>query len=876
MADTPPAGDLVTLLFSDIEGSTLLLQQLGDRYDAVVLEHRRLLRAAWQEHGGYEVSTEGDSFFVAFEHAAAAIAAAITAQRALQSQSWPEDLELRVRMGLHSGPARVEEGDYFGLTVHQAARVAAAAHGGQVIVTESTRACMAGAGDAFDLADLGLHRLRDLAEPVRLLQLVHPELRDGFPPPRTMTVMPNNFPVQVTAFVGRDDDVAEIRAALTEMRMVTLTGAGGVGKTRLALEVGADMLDRFPGGAWLVDLAPIEDPEVVALAAMDALGVREQPGRDPIALLADALVGKHLLVVLDNCEHVIETAAELVHRLASACPGVSVLATSREALNVPGEVAWRVRSLFVPQGGDVDDARHSEAVQLFCERACAVRPEFTLDVTNVEAVTQICRRLDGLPLAIELAAARVRSMSVHEIAAHLDDRFRLLTGGARTSLARQRTLEAAVAWSYDLLGDAERRFFERLSVFTGGCTAAAAEAVSGLDDADAPGVLDLLDRLVDRSLVNVEVEPWGTTRYHLLETLRQFGRERLIARGEAGECRDRHLEWVVSRADVIPQMGGDAPPPEFSAEEDNFRAAIRWALEAGEVEAAYRIAGAMWTGHFDERRRLFERLLPPGPEISDELAVRVVFAGGAVAFMMGEWELGVERFALTRAIALRLDSGFLAAMSAINEGSCRWGLGDAVAARELVEVGLAEGRANGEAPIVARALMARGWLDAETDLDVALATVTEALEVAAELPDPFDTGHALELQGYVECLRGDPTGPLTLAEAAETFRSIQHNCAAHLLETASAAAAMTGDFVAGGEIWGAAERIRDETLDQPRPWERAVQEHWLPRIVDALAPEDLAAAKMRGRLLGVLEALDDAAAKLRRMADAPGDARISR
>jgi len=855
---------IVTFLFSDIEGSTWLLQRLGEEYDQVVLDHRRLLRDAWVAHGGVELGTEGDSFFVAFAEPSDAVNAASTGQRALAAHPWTHGRQVLVRMGIHTGEVRVENDDYFGLAVHQAARVAGSAHGGQVIVTDATRALVGSAiDDSVEFTELGLHRLKDLEQPIRLFQLTLAGLSAVFPPPRTLTVMPNNFPVQATPFIGREDDVSGVLAALAEGSTVTLTGAGGIGKTRLALQAAAEMIDDFPDGAWLVDLAGIADPDLVSTVAADALLVREQPGRDMADTLADTLVSKQLLVVLDNCEHLIDACAKLVHQLVSFCPQVKVLSTSREALNIPGEVAWRVRSLTVPEHPDLAMARQAEAVRLFLQRAAAVRPDFVLTPDNVGAITQVCRRLDGLPLAIELAAARVRSMTVSEVAVHLDDRFRLLTGGTRTALPRQRTLEAAVAWSYDLLPEADQTVFERLSVFAGGCTLAAAEVVCGSDDLDAVDVLNIVDRLVDRSLLVADPTAAGDTRYRLLETLGQFGRERLLDRGVMQAIRERHLTWAVGLAETLPQSVGGAGP-DAAADEDNFRAAIEWASETGDTEAGLRICGSVWAGHFEERRRLYERLLPPGPAVPDDVAGRALFAGGVLAFMMGDWAIGAERMHAAEAANTRSGNAFLSTMGMMYEGACVWGLGDVDRARDLLDDGLVKAEAAGHVGARCRGLMVRGWMEAGFDLGRAEAIARQGIELARDLPDAFDLGHLMELLGFIHCLQGDlAQGGSELADATDLFHKIQQNCASHMLETTAAWAAMALQFDVGAELWGAAERMRDETKDKPRPWESAIQDVWLPAIRSAMSPEELRAAQQRGRQLDADGALDHAERVLR-------------
>jgi len=850
-----PAGN-VAFLFTDVEGSTSLLQHLGDSYDDVLLEHNRLLREVWSAHGGYEVSTEGDAFFVSFADPDAALSAARDAQLAIARATWPDGCELRVRMGLHRGEARVYDGDYVGLAVHQAARIASAAHGGQVILSEDIQ--RAASGDV-SFIDLGPHRLKDLAQPIRLYQLAGQDLPSEFPPPRTLTVLPNNFPLQLTTFVGRTDDIAGLRGAIAGSRLVTLTGAGGVGKTRLALQVAADVLDEFPDGAWLVDLAPLADPDLLASALAVALGVREQPGRDLVRTLCDHLRSRRTLILLDNCEHLIDVCAKLVHEILSVCADVHVLTTSREALNLPGEVAWRLRSLTLPPvdpSSSLATFARTEAIRLFVQRTRAVRPDYELTDENVAAIAQICRRLDGLPLAMELAAARMRSMSAHEIAERLDDRFRLLTGGSRSSLPRQRTLEATVSWSYDLLSEVERLLFERLSVFAGGWTIESADAVCSDDELESLDIADMLAVLVDRSLVVPEETADGRTRYRMLETLRQFGRDRLLEAGEASSIRSRHLAWAVELAERSPPQTGNLAPPEMLVEEDNLRIALEWAAETEDHRSGLRILAAAWFGHFEERRRSLDRFLPFVDSIPVDVAGRVLFAAGGLAFMTGDWQWGVET--LHRAAECNAQAGndLRTSMSLAYAGSCHWGLGEVDEALVLMEQALAVARASANIPALARALLTRTWFETERSVGVAEELAIECESVSAKLDIVFDVGHCREVRGYIYCLKGEyDVAAEVLAEAASMFKDIQVNCASHILETAAAWAVMTDRAELAAELLGAAEEIREATADKPRPWERVVHAEYLPLIRDRLDAETFDRARARGRERSVEDAL---------------------
>jgi len=551
MPDLPTG--TVTFLFTDIEGSTALLQYLGDRRYADVLgEQRRLLRAAFQAGGGHEVDTQGDAFFVAFRRGQDAVATAAAAQRAITTHPWPDSAPVRVRMGLHTGEPTLVAGGYVGLDVHRAARIGSAGWGGQILLSQATHdAVTDNLPPGVSLRDLGEHRFKDLQRREQIFQLLHPDLPADFPPLRSLDALPNNLPRQLTSFIGREREMAEVKRLLTTTRLLTLTGSGGCGKTRLALQVAADLVEEFANGVWLVELAALTDPALVPQAVASALGVREEPGRPLLATLSDYLKAKRLLLLLDNCEHLVAACAYLAEALLRACPHLRILATSREALNIAGETVWRVPSLSLPDLLHLPSVEHLtqyEAVRLFIERALISRPDFVLTSQGAPSVAQVCHRLDGIPLAIELAAARVKVLSVEQIAARLDNRFRLLTSGSRTALPRQKTLRAAIDWSYDLLSETERMVLRRLSVFAGGWTLEAAEAICVGEGIEWHEVLDPLMQLVDKSLVMME-EQGGTVRYRLLETVRQYGRDKLPASGEADVVRGRHRDWYLALAE---------------------------------------------------------------------------------------------------------------------------------------------------------------------------------------------------------------------------------------------------------------------------------------------------------------------------------------
>lgn len=644
----------VTFLFTDIEKSTALLQRLGDRQYAEILEeHQRLLREAFAEGNGREIDTQGDAFLVAFSRARDALGTAVAVQRSLMKHNWPDGVSLQVRIGLHTGEPIVSAGRYVGLDVHRAARICAAAHGGQILLSDRASALVTkDLPDTVTLRDLGEHRLKDLAHPHRLLQALAPGLSSDFPPLRTLDAHAHNLPIQLTSFIGRAREIAEVKRVLSAARLVTLTGSGGAGKTRLALQVTADVVEDYPEGVWLAEFAPIADPGLVPKTVASAMNVPEQPGRDMTGTLIDTLRPKALLLVLDNCEHLLAACRDLAAALLRTCPHLRILATSREGLGVPGETLWRVPSLSMPE--DVRHLRPSEelvlydAVRLFFDRAVASTPGFTVTAENAPAVVEVCRRLDGIPLAIELAAARTKVLSVEQIAVRLDDRFRLLTGGSRTLLPRQQTLRATLDWSYALLSDRERTVLRRLSVFAGGWTLVAAEAVCAGGAIEASDILDLLTQLVDKSLVVAETQR-GEARYRLLETVRQYSRDRVLEGGNDEDVRERHANFFLAVAEEAePRLGAVRAPDITSIEDlrwmerlerehDNFRAALEWSRTSSQNDTTLRLANALgpfWEirGYWSEGRQRLEQALLRASTVSPTLRASALYRAGCMTW----------------------------------------------------------------------------------------------------------------------------------------------------------------------------------------------------------------------------------------------------
>src|SRR6516225_7789348 len=569
MTAAAPSG-VVTFLFTDVEGSTRRWEADAQAMRAALVVHDKVLRTAIEAYDGFLFSHTGDGFVAAFASPTSAVNAAIDAQR---------ELGLPVRMGLATGEAELRDGDYFGTVLNRAARVMAAGHGGQILLAESTASLLS----AVDLIDLGPRRLRDLPTPVQVFQVQADGLRTEFPPLRTLDPSPGNLRPATTSFIGRESEVAELQAAVKSHRLVTLTGVGGVGKTRLALEVAARLADEYPDGVWFFELAAVTDPLAVPDAVAAALGITQQPGKTVSESVAAALEGRLRLLVIDNAEHVRDAAADLIEAILTQSATVRVIATSREGLGIADEHLWPVPSL------DVDTGIDSAAVALFVERAQAVSPRFSVaDADEADAVVEICRRLDGIPLAIELAASRMASMTAIEVRDRLDQRFRLLVG-SRRGLARHHTLRHAVAWSYDLLGDTEKTVLDRCSVFAGGFDLQSACAVARSDDLDEYAILEVFDALVRKSLLIADRSS-GRTRFSMLETIRQFAEEQLVATGAATEARTAHARHFAGReADIMALW--DSPRQReaydwFTIELANLRTAFRWAADHGDLDVA--------------------------------------------------------------------------------------------------------------------------------------------------------------------------------------------------------------------------------------------------------------------------------------------------
>jgi predicted ATPase/class 3 adenylate cyclase len=588
----------VTFLFTDIEGSTQRWESKRDAMKPAVARHDALMRGAIEAGGGYVFKTIGDAFCAAFRTAPEAISAALAAQRALASEDFSSVDGLRVRAALHTGYADERDGDYFGPTVNRVARLLSIGHGGQILISGTTADLAQGElPPQTSLRDLGAHRLKDLAHPEHVFQVVAADLPAEFPPLRSLDALPNNLPLQVTSFVGRETDLDEVKNLVEKTRLITLVGPGGVGKTRLALQVGADLLDRYPEGVWVIQLAALSDPELVPSEAAAVLNVRVSSDRSLTDSIVYALKPKRTLLILDNCEHIVAAAAAFATAVTHGCPNVQVLATSREGLGIEGEDIMRVASLSVPGKGDILTAEAIApygAVALFSDRAVMANKSFHLSDENSAMVADICRRLDGIPFAIELAAARVKALSIADLSHALNERFRVLTGGHRTALPRQKTMRALIDWSFDLLSETEKVLLRRVAIFAGWTLEAATQVCQG-DGIDELDVLDLLASLVDKSLVVAETGG-NVTRYRLLDSTREYALEKLTEQAELKPLSRAHADFFAELAAKAQSRWGTSPTQEWleqlEPELDNFRGALEWALNgSNDVNLGGLIAG---------------------------------------------------------------------------------------------------------------------------------------------------------------------------------------------------------------------------------------------------------------------------------------------
>ena len=860
----------VTFLFTDIEGSTRLLQALGDRYETVLADHCRIIREAIAQGGGTEVNTEGDSFFAVFPSADRAVQASTSAQRRLAAHGWPQGTAVRVRMGLHTGEGRLGGTDYVGLDVHRAARIAGAGNGGQVLISDATRALVEpGLPEGIGVLDLGAHRLKDLARPERIYQLEIAGLERDFAPIRTLDAHPNNLPLQLTSFVGRDAEIAAVRELVDAARLVTLTGPGGTGKTRLALQVAAERLGEHTDGVFFVELAPITDQGLVASAIAAALRIREAADRPLLETLKDDLRDKAMLLVLDNFEQV-TGAAPLVTELLSAAAKLHVLVTSRAVMHLQGEREFPVPPLRIPDPASLPslEALSSyEAVKLFVERAMTMRPDFAVTNESVPAVAEIVARLDGLPLAIELAAARTRILSPQAILARLGSRLAFLGGGARDLPARQQTLRGTIDWSYELLETPEQGLLRRLAVFAGGGSLDAIEAICsprelGID------ALEGLTTLVEQSLLRRAEIDSDEPRFEMLQTIREFAAEQLQAAGDAAELARRHaLHFTEIAETAAPELTrGPEAGDRLSADLDNFRAALHWALETGQVEIGFRLGFALWRywqqhAYLREGRGWFDRLLAlPGADARTSARARGLTGAAGIAYWQNDYAAATAWYKETESIFRELDDkpGLVDAL--YNTASMAALADDMPMALAGFREGETLARELGDDHEVMRFVSAEGYADFMTD-DFAAARplLEESLALAEQTGDRFAIGTGHHTVAQVARLQG------RFDDAADHYRSAiralhELGDAASVTEPLQGLAAVSiarGESDLGARLLAATAAIRERIGGGPPPeWLRLGEP--LPVARAALGEDAYQAAWNAGLAMSVDEAVAEA------------------
>jgi predicted ATPase/class 3 adenylate cyclase len=913
METQPLATQTFTFLFTDIEGSTAMLQRLGDAYADVLTDHHRLLRLVLAAHDGKEVDTQGDAFFAVFSSASACAAAAIEVQLAFMSHAWPAGETVRVRMGIHSGEASESAVGLVGLDIHRAARIAAVAHGGQVVLSASTAALLRDRlPDGAFLQDLGSHRLKDLGRPEQIFQLEADGLPAEFPPLRSLDNprLLNNLPAQVSRFIGRDAVLAEVRHLIGAFRLITLTGPGGVGKTRTGLQVAAELLDGSGDGVWFADLAPLLDPDLVVTTVANVLGIRGDPAR-PVDTLVEAIGGRSMLLLLDNCEHVIGTCAKLADALLRNCPNVTILATSREPLGIDGERVHRIPSLGMPtDDDDSDTVRETEAVRLLIDRAAQHGVTLGWDERSATLAGRICRRLDGIPLAIELAAARLRAISVTELEARLDQRFSILTGGSRAALPRQQTLLAMVDWSWELLHASERHVLARLSVFAGGFDLAAAEAVTLGEGVRPEEVIGLLGALVDKNLVQFGDTGTESARYRLLETVRQYATRHL----EAGSPAAAHDARVAHRDHYLTLAQAAAPrlvaPDQaewldrLDLELGNLRAAIAFCLEREDPAPGITLVSCLevfWRarGRAAEGADALARLLGlPTAQGATLPRARGLATAAYLSNHAGLYAAAEQFSEEGLAVAQPAGDDYLVARLMHTRAYVLLRQGhQAAAALPLIERGLGLARRLEAVHLTARLLADRSYaLDVQGDFAAAARDAAEALSLYRLAGDRRESGTILGNLGYTELSTGD-LGParshliesldiarvlndsygvvygtfnLGLAEylggsvsAAEDLFTESFSLARRVMMRAGIAYALIGLAMAGSDgdpgraarLHGAAEAALAALGETVDPVEARLRERDCQRLRSVLGPEAFAAEYAAGQSLSSEEIL---------------------
>jgi predicted ATPase/class 3 adenylate cyclase len=860
----------VTYLFSDIEGSTRLWEQQPERMRPALARHDAISRAAVLRHRGTIVKMTGDGVHAAFDDPVDALASVLELQQELAAPDAAGGIALKVRCGLHLGSDERRRGDFFGPAVNRAARIMSAAHGGQILLSQAVAERLRERLPRdVTLRDLGSVRLRHLSTPERVFQVVHPRLRADFPALRSLEATPNNLPQQLNSFIGRERELEDVRALLATSRLVTLIGMGGLGKSRLSVQLGADVMDDYPDGVWLVELAALSDPLLVPQAAASVLGVKEEAGHPVLDALVKFVRDRQLLLILDNCEHVVQSCAELAKRLLQAGPRLKILASSRDALQTAGETVFQLAPLAAPRldaPATADALTRIDAVRLFVDRSTAAQPAFRLTDRNAAAVAEICQQLDGIPLALELAAARARALSVEAIAARLKDRFKLLVAGDRTVLPRQRTLRALIDWSYDLLAPAEAALFRTLSVFAGGCTLEAAEAVGAHGTIAAGDVLDLLTRLVEKSLVIADLDGG---RYRMLDTVRQYAHERLLETAQADAARDRHLAFYVQLVETArTELVGPNQGPwleRLDRERENILAAhARCDSALDGAEAGLRLIHSirfylLSRGLLALGERLgTEALARPGARKPALGRCRGLAAAGQFCFYRARYREARAFLAESLEIARALgdESSIVGALQPL--GMACLGDGDLDGARRHLEEAVELAQRQGNKLELAAVINALAQLHRlEGRLDLAEPLYDRVLALARDLGDQDSIAIALLNKAMVAISRGaaQAVAP-ALVEALDIGTAIGSRPAGQsVIEVTSALAWLVGDHTGAARFFGAAEAQAEATGLRRDPTDEAFLMPLVALVRAALGETAFADAERAGRALSYEDAI---------------------
>lgn len=869
----------VTFLFTDIEGSTRLWEAHPQAMQVALARHDALLRIAIQANQGYVFKTIGDAFCAAFETAPQALRAMVEAQKALAAETWAEPVRIRVRMAVHTGSVELRANDYFGQPLNRVARLLSVGHGGQMLLSHVTQELsLESLPPQGSLKFLGEHRLRDLNRSEQVYQLIVPDLPQTFPPLKSLSNidLPNNLPEQLTSFVGREADVAAILERLRTNRLVTLTGSGGTGKTRLSLQAAADALEDYPDGVWFIELAALTDPELVPQTVVQTLSLRERPDHSLTRTLTDSLKSKEILLVLDNCEHVLGAVAELADALRRNCPNVKLLASSREPISISGEAVYRVPPLSLPDPTrvhTVETLSQFEAVRLFIERALNVAPAFAVTNANAPALASICQRLDGIPFALELAAARTRVLSVEQISARLDDRFRLLTGGNRTALPRQQTLRALIDWSYNLLSPKEQLLLARLAVFVGGWTLEAAETVVSGEPIEDWEVLDLMMSLIDKSLVMPQING-GASRYVMQETVRQYARELPEALAERVRLQERHRDHFVALAvEADPNLDGSQQNDWFNRleqEHDNLRAALAVSLDTERAAAeALRLAAAIYwfwyvRGYISEGRGHLEAALSRAADDVDPVVrSRAITGAGILAREQGDYETAHRLFQQNVTLARSLGDNTLLTGALNNLGMVALDRSDYETARTIYAESLQSARQLGDKRRVASALNNLGNIAFyQEDYAAARLLYKESLALAREFKDKQRIASFLNNLGDVARKSNDAVEATRLyLESLTLFVELRdRRGASHVLEMLAEQAHAKERWERAAQLSGAASGLRKAAgaaLPHVEHEESERRKEQLRQVLGAPVFGDISAA---GALLSLEEAAAYAAA----------------